>query len=420
MKFRKVMGAAFGAAAWAAVLGTAAAVVVAPVAVAEEKKKPEKLSQAVGKPLQAAQELAGEGKFREALAKVREAEKIGEKTPYEAFVINQMLAYVLAGAGDFGGAAKAYEAQIASGRLPAAEMGKALKNTTRLFYQVENYGKAAQYGNRYLTEVGPDAEIQLLVAQSYFVTKDYANTVKHISAAISTAERGGGRPDENWIRILHASKEGLNDRAGANEALEKLVQLYPKPDYWNDLLAGLLSGGGINDRLLLEVFRLKSATGLLRDADDYVEMAQVALLLGLPGEAQSVLEKGFAAKKLGGDQRHQGLLSHAKGLAASDKASLGQQEGQASAAPKGEALVRLGEAYASYGQYDKAISAIERGIKKGGVDNLTDARIQLGRALVAAGRVQEGRATFKLVETKGPLGKVARLWVIHSNRSSGA
>ena len=37
----------------------------------------------------------------------------------------------------------------------------------------------------------------------------------------------------------------------------------------------------------------------MKSADDYMEMAQLALEAGLPGEAQSVLAKGYAAGILG-------------------------------------------------------------------------------------------------------------------------
>lgn len=417
MKSKLLMGAVF---ATAALFGTVAATGVMAPTPAWAADKGEKLSAAVGKPLQAAQELAGKQKYKEAVAKVREAEKIPNKTAYESYVINQMLAFTLAGAGDYGGAARAYEAVITSGRLSGEDVGKSLKNTANLYYQAENYSKAAQYGSRYLSEIGPNSDIQLLVAQSYYLAKDNANAYKYISQAVSSVERNGGRPDENWLKLQMATAHGQNDRAGTTAALEKLVTFYPKPTYWDDLLENVLGGQGLNDRLFLEVYRLKQATGVLRAADDYMEMAQIAIQLGLPGEAQGVLQKGFANKVLGKDARHQKLLDLANQQAGVDKPTLANQDKQASAQAKGEALVRLGEAYASYGMYDKAVSAITRGIQKGGVNSLTDARIQLGRAYLGAKNTAQARATFKLIENKGALGRLGNLWEIYSNQSAGA
>ena len=47
----------------------------------------------VGKPLQEAQKLAGEGNYKGAMAKVNEAEAVSGKTAEETKIINQMKDY---------------------------------------------------------------------------------------------------------------------------------------------------------------------------------------------------------------------------------------------------------------------------------------------------------------------------------------
>jgi len=63
----------------------------------------------VGKPIQAAIELIKTKKGKEALAKVREAQAVGERTPYENYLVERVLGQAAATAGDASTAARAFE-----------------------------------------------------------------------------------------------------------------------------------------------------------------------------------------------------------------------------------------------------------------------------------------------------------------------
>jgi len=80
-------------------------------AVAQESLRPE-----VGRPLQAAQDLIKSGKYREALAKVREAEAAGARNANETYLIERMRLAAASGAGDAETAARSYEALSNSAR----------------------------------------------------------------------------------------------------------------------------------------------------------------------------------------------------------------------------------------------------------------------------------------------------------------
>jgi len=74
----------------------------------------------VGKPLQAARDLFKQGKYKEALAKVREAEAVPNRNAAENHLIEQMRAAVASQAGDTEQAIKSSQALIASGKLSEA------------------------------------------------------------------------------------------------------------------------------------------------------------------------------------------------------------------------------------------------------------------------------------------------------------
>jgi tetratricopeptide (TPR) repeat protein len=135
-----------------------------------------------------------------------------------------------------------------------------------------------------------------------------------------------------------------------------------------------------------------------------------------------VLEKA-QAKNVFTDQRtkdrSQRLLDTAKKRATSDQAALPKLEKEADAAATGEQNVKLGTAYFGYGQYDKAVDQLSKGLSKGGVKNEADARLTLGIAQLKAGHKDDAVKTFKTVKGDPALERLASLWGIHAIQGTG-
>src|SRR6267142_5955488 len=101
---------------------------------AQETLRPE-----VGKPLQAAQELMKEGKNKDALARIREADAVGNHTPYERFILDSMRGAAAARSGDEATASKSYEAVLASGRLQTSEKLPIIEALAGVAYRAKDY-----------------------------------------------------------------------------------------------------------------------------------------------------------------------------------------------------------------------------------------------------------------------------------------
>jgi len=86
-------------------------------------------------------------------------------------------------------------------------------------------------------------------------------------------------------------------------------------------------------------------------------------------------------------------------------------------APTGEASVKLGEAYMSYGDYAKSVEAITRGISKGGLKSIDEAQLHLGLSLAKLKRNKEANAAFNAVPAASKLQKVAKLWSIRLGKA---
>jgi hypothetical protein len=225
------------------------------------------------------------------------------------------------------------------------------------------------------------------------------------------------KPAEEELEILRSCYRKDHDDAGYVAATEKLITYYPKKEYWTDLLGRVQRKPGFSDRLSVNVYRLRFATGNLATVNDYMEFSQLALQAALPAEAKSILDKGYEVGLLGkGDQapRQQRLRDLiAKSLADSQKARA-QYEREALAAAGGDDLVRLGVETVYEGNAEKGLSLIQQGIKKGNLKHAEDAKLALGEAQIAAGQKQRAAQTLRSVEGKDGTADLARLWILEA------
>lgn len=381
---------------------------------AEDALRPE-----VGKPLQAAQELLKAQKYKEALAKVNEADAVSGKSAYESFIVERMRGAAAAGAGDTATAVKAFEATIASGRLPAAEQLKLMEALAGTAYRGKDYAKAQTWAQRYIREGGTSSSMRTLLSQTQYLAGDYAGAAKELSAEIAAAEHAGQVPAEDRLQLLANCYLKLNDKAGYATVLEKLVTHHPKKEYWADLLARVQRKPGFSSRLSLDVYRLMRATGNLQDTSDYLEMAQLALQAGLPAEAKKTVDDGYAKGALGSGaeaDRHKRLRDLANKQAADDQKTMAEAEKQANVAKDGNALVALGYAYVTNAQFEKGIALIEQGIAKGNLKRPEEAKLHLGVANLQAGNKDKARQVLRSVQGGEGAADLARLWLIQGGR----
>jgi hypothetical protein len=219
--------------------------------------------------------------------------------------------------------------------------------------------------------------------------------------------------------LLWVSNDKAGDKAGAARAIEKLVSYYPKPEYWANALASLANADTKDAHLQLNVYRLMLDVGVLKRGVDYADMAELALDQGYPGETQSVLQKAFNDNiftEPRDKERYQHLLDGAKQRAANDQSSLPNQEKDAANAPNGDKFVQVGAAYLSYGQNDKAIADISKGIAKGGLKYPDEANLLLGIAQLRSHNTAEAQRAFDKVAGSQNTGyaRLGKLWALHA------
>jgi tetratricopeptide (TPR) repeat protein len=398
--------------------------VVAPNNVqAAEPAKP-KISKAVAEPLKKAQEAMTAKQFDVALTEIQRAQAVEKRTPVEDYQIDEFLGYVLVQQKKYGEAAAVYERMLNSSLLPPEQTSDRTKAVAQMYFQVKEYKKAAEWAKKWLDNNPPNEDMGVLLAQSYYLLDDQKNAAATMTTVVDNLEKAGQVPKENYYQIILSSYVKMNDKPGIENSLKRIVRFHSKPNYWENLLDSYRRKQN-SDRVTFGYYRLMNDVGVLKEKGDYMEMAQLGIEMGVPGESQQIVEKGIQSGVLKSDDkteqgRYDRLLAAAKKQSDADRASLAQQAKEAEKNPQGQIDVGLGQAYLSYGQLDEAITTMERGIKKGGVTDADEAQISLGIAYMKKGEKEKAREAFKAVKSDSKWADLAELWSIRSQSVSAA
>jgi hypothetical protein len=373
------------------------------------------VSNKLAKPLKAAQDALAAKNYDEALSKTREAQGLPEKTPYDTYVINTFLLKIYAGKQDMASEIPIVESLAQSQYTTADQKKVYLKSISQYYYQTKDYNKALETASEAVKAGANDSDMMGLIARSQYLTGKY----KEASATMTEIVGKQEKPDEESLKLLWQFNDKAGDKAGASKAIEKLVAFYPKPEYWANALASLVNADTKDGHLQLNVYRLMNDVGVLKRGIDYADMAELALDQGYPGETQSVLQKAFSENVFTEQRdkdRYQHLLDGAKQRAATDQAALAATEKDAANAPTGDKLIQVGAAYLSYGQNDKAIAALSKGIAKGSLKYSDEANLLLGIAQLRSHNTADAQKSFEKVSASSNAGyaRLGKLWGLHA------
>ena len=293
------------------------------VRVGAGKGKAPKNSPALAKPLKEANDDIKAKKYSDAIAKLKAAEGMAGKTPADQYLIDEMLSFSYIKTQQYPEAAKSMEAELDSGMVPQADQPTLIKQLATINYQIKNYDKAIDFGNRAIKGGFADDAISTIVGQSVLPEGRLEEHPQVRGAHRRQPDQGRPDPEQRVARprlqrLHQAPGRGLSDARRREDG-----DLLPEA---RDLGAAALRRCArrlrATRRHLFQTYRLMLDTDVLKDPSDYTEMAELALDAGSPGDAQNVLEKA-QAKSVFTDQRSkdraQRLLDSAKKRAAADQ-----------------------------------------------------------------------------------------------------
>jgi len=374
----------------------------------------------VAKHLTEAKKLAASKRWDAALAALGKADRVPGGSAYAEYKIDEFRAYVLTQQRKYTEAGQLFE-RLAKSDLASADIRIAhLKTASQLYLRAKQYDESARAAETALNSRPDNAELLQLAGQAQYLAGDYRGAIESIGKLVAAAERAGDKPQEESLQILLNSHYRLSDREQIARTWETLLRHYPQPDYWRNVL-DLKQAQPHDEQVELYYLALTFDVGVLDDAEDFETLALGAIDLGLPSTAVRVLEAGLRDGILAGatdETRFRRMLSHARAEAAKASTMLPDWARHAQRVSSGQLDVELGRVYLSEQQYDRAITALRRGIGKGGLRDPDQARIDLGEAYLKNGKSREASQAFATVTADSDWRELADLWALRVREAS--
>lgn len=355
--------------------------------------------------------------FQGAMAKLKDANALTDRTDFDNYVINRLTANAAIGLNDMATAATAQEAAADSPVIPDDDKTAVYHDALQLSAYEKQWPKTVAYG-QYLAQVnGLDYQSAAGLAIAYYSTNDFAHAQQYAQQSIDMAKAAGQPPDQNAMSIVMSSQVKQNNQTGAEQTLEQMVLQSNSPETWAQLVGVAFGARGMNDPTALYLYRLLVISGGMQ-ASYYKEMGSLLAELGYPTEEAAVLRQGIAAGKVSSGEVG-ALLSKATRDAATDERMLPQIASSAQKSRGGEQDVKLGEDYWGYGRYADAEMAGHRAMSKGGLKSPSEGALLVGAAQVAQGKYAEAMQTLQQVGGSEAATRTAHLWSLYAQAKQG-
>jgi len=351
------------------------------------------LRPAIATPLAAAERDLSAREFSAALHQVAKAAAVPGQSGFETLTIDQVRAAIDAARQDYPAAAADYAALINTGQLPANQVHLMAEAEASSDYQAGNYAGTIATVKTYLTG---EPQFTTLLLQSYL-------KLGQCDALAEAVGRVGSPPPENDLQMVAYCDANAKNTAGYTQAISQLVADYPSPAYWSQLLGLEQANPDFADTLALDFFRLKLAAGVAVTEPEVMEMTQAALQAGLPNEAASIINAGYAAGVLGSgpDADRQTRL---KALVAK------RQAAPAPAATDQATLFDVGFNEVDGGNA-AGLALMANAIRSGQLTQPGPAELELGIAYHEAGQQANAKAMWHAVQGGGGPAELAGLWL---------
>lgn len=366
------------------------------------------------KSFQAAQDALNAGQAENAITLAQQALSTPGITASERPVIQRTLAIAALQAKKFPLAILTLEAMLQEmpEGTPAAQKIPLIEALLSASDQAQDLSKLVTWARIYFKLEGGNPSIRPVLIQSLVKLNRHEEVIQEVKEKIRLDEASKVKILQNDLRIMALSQRQIKDEAGYNSTLKMLLQNYPNKAYWAEAIARLGRQANFNLRFELDLYRILEVTGNLEDTSEYVDMASLALNVGLPAEAARVVELAFASGKMGQGSaaaNHQKLRQQIQvRLAEDDKALPGLEK----SAKDANTLASLAEVYTSKQNWSQANAFFGRALAMGGLRREAETRLHAGIVLFRLGQKAEAAKMWDSVQGDATAVEFAQLWKI--------
>ena len=329
---------------------------------------------------------------------------------YELANVYNLYAFIYYSEEKYGKALQAYENVVKQPDIPLAMEVNTRFTIAQLYFVQEDWEKGIAALQQWfkMTE-SPNANAYVLLAQGYYQTKDYNKALFNVEKAIDMYKAKDKLPKEQWYnlaRFLYFEKNDVNNTV---RVLEELLKHYPKKQYW--VQASHMYGEQKKEARQLAAMETAYVQDMLDKSGEQVTMAYLYLNAEVPYKAAKVLDKGLKNKTIEDKSKNWEIAGNAWRQAQELKKAIPAMEAAAAKSDAGELYSRLGNVYLDSDQFKKAITAINKGLKRGGIKRPDTARLVLGMAYFNDKQYDKARKAFVAAGRDERSARYAQQWI---------
>jgi len=329
---------------------------------------------------------------------------------YELANVFNLYAFLRYSAEDYNGALRYYQKVISQPDIPLAMEINTRFTVAQLYFVQEQWNDGIKALLQWfdLTDK-PNANAYVLLSQGYYQIKDYDRSLENVKIAIKMYEDAGKLPKEQWYNLARFLYFDKNDMDNALSTLRTLLYYYPKKQYW--VQASHLYGEKKDEASQLALMETAYEQGLLDKSSELVQFSYLYLNAETPYSAAKVMAKGFKDEIIEDKSKNYELAGSAWRQAQETPKAIPMMEKAAAKSDEGELYARLASVYLDGDQFDEAIKAANKGLKKGGIKRPDQTRLVLGMAYFNLGKYDDARKVFREAKKDKRSAKYADQWI---------
>ena len=331
---------------------------------------------------------------------------------YELANVYNLYAFIQYSREDYAGALRSYEQVVSQPDIPLAMEINTRFTIAQLYFVQEEWQKGIDALELWFNMTDtPNANAYVLLAQGYYQVKDYDKALINVEKAIRMQLEKGKVPKEQWYNLARFLYFEKNDVKNTVRTLEALLTYYPKKEYW--VQVSHMYGEQKKEADQLAAMETAYVQSMLEKDSEQVNMAYLYLNGDVPYKAAKVMDKGLNNDSIEGTSKNWELVGASWRQSQELKKAIPAMEKAAAKSNKGELYARLGNVYLDNDQYKKAVSAINKGLSRGGVKRPDSARLVLGMAYFNSQQYEKARDAFKAAAEDERSEDYAKQWMAY-------